>query len=247
MLVVKMISRKIALRNIPISEFNRVAMKKIKLHHRKLRFIEFVRIAYPNTFTAALLWFPIKLGLLKWQPMIIPRRESLADESVPFESLPQTAQSHLKAYLPHLAETGYLDPLFECTKSSGSVGEIIVGVAIRVRHTSGTHVRQTIFSYSEQVTSRIQTNLITFHSDSSTTATTDSRQTFDRIPGASASYHPGKNFEELLKIHDRKLNFSTRPIVKINDNADLIREEDALSKRYFSHMIHRGVMTEVLE
>ena len=220
-------------------------MPQYQLDHRRLRFIEFVRLAYPNTVSASLLWIPLKLGLVNWRPQIIPGPESIATSSISLESLPSRAHSHLQSLLPTIMKHGYVESLFECVGSNTPTGEEITGVAMRSRHNSGSHILQSLISFTPHGAQQTQEILVTFHRDSRTTATTNGRPNLDLIPSASATYHPGKSFHQLVIIHTRKLEGGTDDTVVIRNNDDMVREFDAMSERYFSHMVQRGVMKEI--
>lgn len=219
-------------------------MRYYQLHHRHLRFIEFVRLARPFGITAALMWLPVKMGLLPWKPQLVPRHESVADAIVPIEELPQPSRSHIAGVITELGDSDYIEPLIELQNSSDPGGQQIVGVALRARHRSGQQIIQCLFAVAEEGHQHSQTQFVTFLSGGRTVGTTNGRPTIDRIPGASATYHPGLKFEQLETIHLQKLSNMPDCPIPIHSNADMIRELDSLSDRYFQHMVARGVMTE---
>jgi hypothetical protein len=218
-------------------------MRQYELDYRKLRFVELVRMFYPRSVLAALIWIPLKLGVMRWQ-QIIPCPDSGGVDAVSMDALPEPARSHVRSVLPQFAESGYVDPLFECLQSSGLAGEV-TRVAVRMRHESGSHLLRSLFGFATGGARQTQEQLLTFLPDSATTGTTNARPTFDHIPRASETYHPGKTLHELVEIHQRKLVDLADQWTVLRDRSDMIREVDALSDRYFAHMVHRGVMREI--
>lgn len=149
------------------------------------------------------------------------------------------------AVLPQMVDRGFVDPIVEVIRSTGTEGEKIVGTCLRSRHTSGKYILQTLFSFNELGENQAQYQLVTFLVQDRTLATVNGRPTLDRIPGASATYHPHADLTTLISLHDCKVAELDTHLIWINNLDEMVLQVDALATRYFKHMLQRGILTEV--
>jgi len=220
-------------------------MRYYELDHRRTRLREFVRLGYPNSLGAALIWFQLKLGLSGWQTQIIPREESLEEGLTTLENLPEPNRSYLTKANQELQALGFAAPNVQSFRSRGANGVDVVGSVLRAAHNSGSYVAQAIHSFQPGTQGAGNVQLVSFTSADETMATTNARKNLDLVPGAKASYHPGASVAELQNLHEYKLRDCKDRIKAIRNKEDLQREIGALATRFFDHMVRRGLMREI--
>ena len=220
-------------------------MKMYQVDHRRLRFVEFLRLSHPLSLPAAIFWIPLKLGLTNWRPQLIPQSGPTIESGVPIESLPEKARDYMQSAMPEFLELGYVEPIFECQFSVGPTGEEVAGVAMIARHTNGTHSIQSLFGFDSSGAQQAKDQLISFLSADKIVATSNGRRTFDSLPSVSATYHPNTELREISDIHNRKLFELKDQLIPLSTNIDMCDRVDSYKERFFNHMIKRGVYVEV--
>ncbi len=220
-------------------------MHHFEMYHSRTTFWEFIRLGYPNRALPALMWLPLRVGLIRWKPQTISFPDSIRDLAVDIDDLPEPARSHMIGALSALSEHGFVDPLIEHNTSTGVTGEKLTGACLRARHVTGQMILQTIFCFSETGISDGQEQLVTFLDEDNALATVNGRRTFNRIPSSSTTYHQNIDLNGLLVLHKEKLSKLKKAPVLIRSKGDMIRNVDAMMKRYFDHMLKRGVFVEV--
>lgn len=220
-------------------------MHHFEIYHSRTTFGEFIRLAHRNKVGAALIWLPLRIGLIRWQPQTISFPDSIRDLAVDIDELPDPARSHMAAALSALSNLGFVDPLIERNSSTGGTGEKFTGACLRTRHEGGQVILQTVFCFGETGISEGQEQLVTFLDEENVLATVKGRRTFDRIPGSSGTYHQDVDLSELLSLHEDRLSKLERAPMMIRSKDDMIRNVDAMARRYFDYMLKRGVFVEV--
>lgn len=218
-------------------------MRYYRLEPRKTRYGEFIRVSHPHGALAALVWLPMKLGLVRLPIPLTPRPNTISDMFVEERDLPEPARAAVPPSVAEAAFLGFEDPVFEVRQTRGKP---ITGVCVRCRHNDHRYIFQSLYSFTGAAYAAEQ-HIVSFFKDGSTLATSNGRPKFDQHPASEAFYHPGRPLPDLLETHRQALSSRWVSLVPVKSREDLIRQVDAMSDRYFDFMVSRGVFKEVAE
>jgi hypothetical protein len=219
-------------------------MREYEVHISKTRYPEFIRLAYPNTLGAVIFWPFVKLGVIRWQPQLIPRHDSVGETITQLDQLPASIREDLSERITQLSDFGFIEPLIQVQTSLASDGQNILGVCLICRHEDGQYILQTPMSWHPSGVHQSQEQLVTFLDEDRTLATTNGRRKYDPIPGSAPTYHPQVTLERLIAMHEEKLNQLVSPPLRMTSREELLHQLDAASNRFFDHMIARGIFQE---
>lgn len=218
-------------------------MRYYRLDPRKMRYGEFIRVSHPHGALAALVWLPMKLGLVRLPIPLTPRPDTVSDMLVEERDLPEPARTAILSSVVEATSLGFEDPVFEVLQTQGKP---ITGLCVRCRHNDHRYFLQGVCSFAGSAYAAEQ-YVVSIFKDGSTLATSNGRPKFDQHPASEASYYPGRPLSDLLETHRQALSRRCGPLVPVKSREDLIRQVDAMSDRYFDFMVSRGVFKEVAE
>lgn len=202
-------------------------------------------MSHPRTFAGLGTWILLKTGLKRWQPQIIFVTDSILEGTTDIEKLPFPAKAYVTSVCNDLESHGFVEPMLESSPSTGVEGELLLGTCLRARHTSGMFILQSLLGLHENGYKRAEHQLVSFRNHDRTFASTNGRQTLNRIPGSAAMYYPQTNLQTLIQKHESQLKSISDSVIRMNSNQDMARMVDALQERFFRHMVARGIYTEI--
>jgi hypothetical protein len=216
-----------------------------QVNPRKTRFLEFTRVCHPHRAKAALMWLPMKFGLVQLSVPPIPRPESIGDLLVEEQDLPSPARSIISDSIASARLLGFEDPIFNLYLTR-SRGQSLTGVCARCRHRDRRFIFQSLCSFNQSALSAEQ-QIVSFFADGSTLATSNGRPKYNRQPTSEAYYYLGKPLTALLEAHRAALANHQDSPVPVGSRTELIRRVDAMTVRFFDFMVGRGVFEEAVE
>ncbi|WP_425616536.1 hypothetical protein NA78x_000184 [Anatilimnocola sp. NA78] len=220
-------------------------MRYYEAYIQRVTLREFIRIAYPNTFSALFTWLWIQLGVVRWTPQICPREEWEIDAPVRLDDCEEPVRSSLTDAAHQAEADGFIEPIVFHYRSMGFNNLPMVTGCLRARHAQGNAILQAIHTAPVGIAGMCCLQVVSFLSDGRAIATANNRRTFNSAPGLEATFLPGAKLNVLVAAHEQKLRSSAARVVSLRNNADMVRELEQLSERFFAHMTARGIMREV--
>lgn len=220
-------------------------MRRYSIHAERYTLMEFLRMTYPRTLMGLGTWILLKTRLKRWQPQMIFVPDSILEATTDIERLPLPAKAYITKVCDDLADHGFVEPMLESSPSTGVEGELLLGTCLRARHVSGMFILQSLLGLHENGCTRAEHQLVAFRDHERTFATTNGRQTLNRIPGSSAAYYPQANLRTLIQKHESRLEPIIDSVIRMGSNQEMARLVDALQERFFRHMVTRGLYTEI--
>lgn len=220
-------------------------MRRYSIHTERYSLMEFLRMSHPRTFAGLATWIQLKTGLKHWQPQTVFVTDSILEVTTDIEALPSPAKAYVTSVCNNLESHGFVEPLLESSPSTGVEGDLLLGTCLRARHTSGMFILQSLLGLHESGRKRAEYQLVSFQNHERTFASSNGRQTLDRIPGSTAMYYPQANLRTLIQKHEAQLKLISDSVIRINSNQDMARMVDALQERFFRHMVARGIYSEI--
>ncbi|TWU60446.1 hypothetical protein Poly51_07220 [Rubripirellula tenax] len=209
----------------------------------RLGYREFIRVAYPHQLLAAVIWPLAKIGIVRWQPTVLPRYPSITDSTIPVDQCPEFAKNDISAAIESGQEQGFVDPMIEHMTSVAGNQMNISGVGVFMRHQSGKYMMSFASSRADDGASAKKVSIITWLANDRLVVTTNGRREFDPSPYAKGTYMTGKSFLEIFAAHQQSFDAQGWTFEPIDSKSALIDACDRVIGLYFDHMTKvRGVM-----
>ena len=219
-------------------------MRYYHLNIRKARLREFARLGHRYSFFAILLWLPMKLGLIPVRLPLVPRPNSINDNAVDPESLPELVRTIIRDAIEDDEKLGFIDPICECRSPRSTDGPQSLGVCVRSYHRNGRCLVQHFVAAQSTGIANREDSVVSFFDSGRAMGTTNGSRNFDSQPGHLRQFLPNAKVAELLRAYEHRLQLDSTEPLRISSRQDLVREMDAFTNRFFDYMIQRGLYEE---
>ena len=159
-----------------------------ELHLNRVRFREFVRMAYPFSFAAPLFWPLVKLRVFGARKQVVQKHRSIEDVLVDPSALPKAVEDSIAEQTATTQALGYVDCLCDWNASIGIDGSVIFAAAFRTRHQSGDRVYECVFAWKNEAILRQVSIFSSYFVSGLRLSTTNHRQNYDQLPNCLTIY-----------------------------------------------------------
>ena len=214
---------------------------------RRYSLREFLSNYSVNPLLGGILWFLMKIYLIRPQNKPFPVCRSFRENQVDLDQIPERYQPDILQELKILDEAGFIEPQLLKLISGPSKDDFkLSGVTIYALHQDKLMGISFVVYFpdgSESV--RMSYYIVSFSDSTSSITTSDQRNLIDLEPGDTASCHTDATLAEMIQIHQQRLAELNESCLTIENGEELLQLFEDRENRRFDYDIKRGVMKRV--
>jgi hypothetical protein len=216
-------------------------------HCARMGWFEYLRVVqHCGPLQGSWYWWRMRLGIDSDYGCQIDLPTTIREDLVDLDDIPEPVRSHQRRQLADFTKFDFVDPVVQASRPPvDSEALSATGCCLRMRHTSGRYLLQSIFVVSDGLPVTNELQLVTFLSGPRTYATSSGRKTFDLIPSAQARYFPNRPLDTLIKHHTRVIERRESEIVHLGSAEKMLKHVEALYARWLISRTECGIYTPV--
>lgn len=222
-------------------------MEYYKEDLRRYSLREFLSNYSVNTLLGAILWFLMKIYLIRPQNKPFAVCRSFMEKQVDLDQIPERYQPDISKELKILDEAGFIEPqLLKLNSGPIKDDSKLPGITIYALHQDKVMGISFVIYFPDETESfRSSYYIVSFPDSTSSITTSDQRNLIDLEPGDAASCDPDATLTELIQIHQQRLAELNESCLTIENGEELLQLFEDRENRKFDYDIKRGVMKRV--
>ncbi|QDT81136.1 hypothetical protein Mal35_46140 [Gimesia maris] len=222
-------------------------MELYEVDVRKYSLQEYLSTYSINTVLGTVLWFLMKVYLIRPQSNPFPLCRSQREQLIDLHEIPERYQTAVSAELKLLKEAGFIETqLIKLPSDSRQPEHKLAGITLMSLHEAKLMgVTVTVYFPDAGEPVRMSYYIVSFPDSVSSITTSNQRNLIDFEPADTASSHPGATLVELIQIHQQRIEDLNRSCLTIDNSEELLQLFEDRANRQLDYNISRGVLKRV--